>query len=186
MKKYPLTKNRWNSIINNNQKADKTFYYGVKTTKIFCKPSCPSKNPSKGNVCIFKTSLEAINQGFRPCKRCQPTGSVPNDAWVHEIKTFIDNNYQKKLTLNIIAEECHGSPFHLQKTFKKECLQSPSQYLTQIRLVHAKKLLVESNLTIKSIAIRIGFSSDTYFSTVFKHNFFITPDQYRLNKLSNL
>lgn len=186
MKKYPLTEKRWHSIITNDKNADNIFYYGVKTTKIFCKPSCHSKNPSRENVYIFKTSQQALQYGYRPCKRCQPTGSVSNNEWVNEIKSFITKNYQKKLTLNIIAEECHSSPFHLQRIFKKECGRSPLQYLTTIRLLNAKKLLEETNLSVKSIAIRDGFSSDTYFITVFKNKFSITPDKYRLNARSNI
>ncbi|WP_125588927.1 bifunctional transcriptional activator/DNA repair enzyme AdaA [Companilactobacillus jidongensis] len=181
MKKYPLTEHRWQQIINNDTQSN--FYYGVTTTKIFCKPSCHSRNPLRDNVLIFKEVGEAIDAGFRPCKRCQPTGEVTNYDWVSEIKTYLDNNYQRKLDLTTISEECHGSPFNLQRTFKNESGLTPRQYLTEIRLNKSKNLLQTTDLSIKSIALRVGFSSDTYFITVFKRHFMQTPDSFRLQKL---
>ncbi|WP_025024303.1 bifunctional transcriptional activator/DNA repair enzyme AdaA [Companilactobacillus nodensis] len=181
MKKYPLTEYRWQQIIHNDVHSD--FYYGVTTTKIFCKPSCHSREPLKNNVLIFKETNEAISAGFRPCKRCQPTGSVTNTDWVAEIKAYLNNNYQQKLTLSTIAAECHGSPFNLQRTFKAESGLTPRQYLTDLRLNKSKKLLRTTDLSIKSIALRVGFSSDTYFITVFRRQFMQTPDSFRLQKL---
>ncbi|WP_125763827.1 bifunctional transcriptional activator/DNA repair enzyme AdaA [Companilactobacillus hulinensis] len=183
MRKYPLTDTRWHSIINNDTTADNKFFYGVKTTMIFCKPSCHSRKPARENVLIFKTAKEAQAANFRPCKRCQPTGNVPNTEWVDEITHFIDTNYQRKLTLDRIAEECHGSPFHLQKVFKRENGYTPAQYLTTIRLAKAKELLKNSGLSVKSIALRVGFSSDTYFITVFKQRNNQTPDEFRLENV---
>ncbi|WP_334328713.1 bifunctional transcriptional activator/DNA repair enzyme AdaA [Companilactobacillus sp. HBUAS59699] len=186
MKSYPLTAKRWQQIITSDATGDDHFYYGVKTTKIFCKPSCHSKNPSKENVLIFKNPTEAIENGFRPCKRCQPTGNVPNEEWVQEIKLYLNNNYQRKLSLELIAEECHGSPFHLQRVFKKECGQTPLNYLTDLRLFQAKQLLSNTDLSVKVIAARVGFSSDTYFITTFKKHFAKTPEQFRLQEYKTI
>lgn len=181
MKSYPVTEKRWQQITNNDINGDGTFFYGVKTTKIFCKPSCRSRNPSRENVLIFKNPDEAIKSGFRPCKRCQPTGNVSNSEWVKEIKNYLDNNYQKKLSLATIADECHGSQFHLQRVFKKETGKSPLNYLTDLRLHHAKQLLEQTNLSVKTIATRVGFASDSYFVTIFKKYFMETPEKFRLH-----
>ncbi|WP_125568831.1 bifunctional transcriptional activator/DNA repair enzyme AdaA [Companilactobacillus insicii] len=183
MKKYPLTAKRWEQIINNDASANGNFLYGVKTTKIFCKPSCPSRKPSRENVLIFKNGEDAIKNDFRPCKRCQPTGNVPNNEWVNEIKYYLDNNYQRKLSLDVIAEECHGSPFNLQRIFKKASSKTPQQYLTELRLKHAQVLLRETKLPIKTIATRVGFTSDTYFITTFKKYLLVTPEVFRAKKL---
>lgn len=179
--KYPLTKNRWTAIINNDATKDGTFYYGVKTTKIFCKPSCHSKVPNKNNVFIFKTIDEALNLGFRPCKRCQPTGkNLPNNLWIKQIQTYLALNFQQPLTLIKIAEDCHGSVSNLQRTFKKVTGQSPTEYLTTLRLQYSQKLLQETDYSIKTIAIRSGFNSDTYYNTLFKKHFNQTPQDYRI------
>lgn len=175
--KHPLTELRWQQILHNSNNTN--FYYGVKTTKIFCKPACVSRQPRKENVVIFKTTSEALMAGFRPCKRCQPTGELSNKEWIEQVKIYLKMNYQKKLTLDQIAEDCHGSNSNLQRTFSKIQGCSPNQYLTQIRLSKAQELLKSTDLTSKTIAVRCGFNSDTYFNTVFKKHFNMTPLEYK-------
>lgn len=63
---------KWNCVIKNDISSDGKFFYAVKTTKIFCKPSCKSKTPLRNNVTFFNTKQQAINAGYRPCKRCRP------------------------------------------------------------------------------------------------------------------
>jgi len=177
--KHPLTNSRWNAVINNDQSKDGQFFYGVTTTKIFCKPSCHSKVPNEENVVIFKTAAEALSANFRPCKRCQPTGSTTNNLWVEQIKQYLEHNFQHELSLDTIAEDCHGSVSNIQRTFKRLTGTSPTQYLTSIRLTHSQELLKTSDYSIKTIANRCGFNSDTYFNTLFKSHFQQTPLEYR-------
>lgn len=177
--KHPLTNIRWQAIINNNADYNSKFFYGVTTTKIFCKPACHSKIPNKENVVIFKTAAEALGANFRPCKRCQPTGTTPNSLWIDQIKQYLNNNFQRNLTLEVIAEDCHGSVSNLQRIFKKITGISPTQYLVIIRLNKSQALLCETDYSIKTIANRCGFNSDTYYNTVFKRNFGQTPAEYR-------
>ncbi|MGZ7281796.1 AraC family transcriptional regulator, partial [Streptococcus pyogenes] len=95
------------------------------------------------HVLIFKTAQEALTLGFRPCKRCQPTGQVvPNEEWVAQIKQFIDRHSAEPLSLDYLAQACHGSPFHLQRTFKEQTKQTPLAYLTSIRIRQAQELLL--------------------------------------------
>lgn len=179
--KHPLTDSRWQAIKTNDCTADGQFFYGVKTTKIFCKPSCVSRLPNRQHVLIFKTAVEAIQSGFRPCKRCSPTGSIlPDEVWITEIKNYLQQNYQRSLSLETIAADCHGSVSNLQRTFTHGTGLSPNQYLQQVRLKHSQTLLQNTNLTIKTIALRSGFNSDTYFNTLFKKAFGLTPSNYRL------
>lgn len=174
---HPLTNGRWQKIITNQSG---NFFYGVKTTKIFCKPTCHSKTPNKDNVLIFKTTREAIKSGFRPCKRCQPTGqTLSNDEWVNQIKKYLQLNYQQKLTLDKIALDCHGSSSSLQRIFKKVTNKSPNDYLIELRLQHSQQLLRETDYSIKTIATRCGFNSDTYFNTSFKTKYHQTPLDYK-------
>jgi len=68
-----LTDNeKWNSIVNCDSFYDGVFYYGVRTTGIFCRPSCKSKEPLKKNVVFFDRIEDAYSYGLRPCKRCRP------------------------------------------------------------------------------------------------------------------
>lgn len=62
----------WEAVISSNNRFDEIFYYAVKTTGIYCKPSCKSKIPLQQNVLFFYTKNDALEKGYRPCKRCRP------------------------------------------------------------------------------------------------------------------
>lgn len=178
--KYDLTEERWSAIKGNDSSYDGAFYYAVKTTGIFCRPSCNSKTPKKTNVIIFKNHFEALNKNFRPCKRCKPTELLPpNKEWVFQIKKYMDLYYDHELTLEILAETFHGSPFHLQRMFKRVTGSSPIEYLQSIRMERAKQLLIETKLSIIAVSDKIGIPNSSYFATVFKKNTGCTPSEYR-------
>jgi len=63
---------KWKAVIENDKSFDGYFFYAVKSTGIFCRPSCRSRPPLQNNVEFYDTSAEAINAGYRPCKRCLP------------------------------------------------------------------------------------------------------------------
>lgn len=60
----------WQAVLHNDASYDGIFFYGVRTTGIYCRPSCKSKLPKRENVCFFTSSEQARKEGFRPCKRC--------------------------------------------------------------------------------------------------------------------
>src|SRR3954468_10497647 len=143
---YIITDQKWRAIIENNPAYNHLFLYGVKTTGIFCKPSCKSRVPKKDNVRIFQSAEEALAANFRPCKRCKPTRqNLPDQEWISEIINFININYHAKLTLETLAVMNHGSPYHLQRTFKKVKGITPAEYIQQVRISKAKELLIESD-----------------------------------------
>src|SRR4051794_40034310 len=114
-----LTNERWQAITQNDQSYDAVFIYAVTSTGICCRPSCKSREPKKENVRIFNNVVEALSAGFRPCKRCKPGGrSLPDEEWTTQIKEYINANYHEPLSLELLADMCHGSPYHLQRTFK--------------------------------------------------------------------
>src|SRR5450432_41227 len=71
---------RWLAIVDRDRAADGTFLYGVRTTGIYCRPSCASRRPRRENVSFFATAYLAEAAGFRPCLRCVPTATDPRDA----------------------------------------------------------------------------------------------------------
>ncbi|MGN7472057.1 bifunctional transcriptional activator/DNA repair enzyme AdaA [Brevibacillus sp. SAFN-007a] len=175
-----VTEERWQAIITNDATYDGQFFYAVKTTGIFCRPSCKSKPPRWGNVRIFQQASEAIREEFRPCKRCKPTGQrLPDQEWVAQITDYIDAHYSEKLTLARLADMCHGSPYHLQRTFKRIKGMTPVEYMQQKRIDKAKQLLVESDKPIAAIAAEAGMSNTPYFITLFKKTTGHTPGEYR-------
>lgn len=130
-----LTDTVWEIIKSNSNVCDGKVWYGVKSTKIFCKPSCPSRIPNKSNVLLFTNLDDPVKCGFRPCKRCQPINELISDEiWVAEINYILESYYDQDLTLSELALLVHGSPSHLRHVYQSKTGLSPSKKLMQIRM----------------------------------------------------
>lgn len=179
-KEEALTEERWQAIIGNDASYDFKFFYAVKSTGIFCRPSCKSKVPNRANVRIFRTAAEAIREEFRPCKRCKPTGErLPDREWVEAIARYMERHYDSAMTLNMLAEMFHGSPYHLHRTFKKIMKATPVAYLQGIRLDKAREQLARTNMSVAEVGSSVGLPSPSYFISLFKRTFGMTPYEYR-------
>ncbi|OAB41760.1 AraC family transcriptional regulator [Paenibacillus glacialis] len=177
-----VSEEHWLAIISNDISYDGQFFYAVKTTGIFCRPSCKSRPPRIENVTIFQTADHALTENFRPCKRCKPTGQrLPDHEWVAVVTEYIDRNYMDNLTLESLAEICHGSPYHLHRTFKRIQEITPVEYIHMIRIKKAKEYLVETDKSISDVGHLIGMHNTSYFITFFKRMTGSTPLNYRHN-----
>lgn len=175
------TDEQWAAIETNDKTYNECFLYGVHSTKICCKPRCPSRLPHREKVCIFHSLEEAMAQGFRPCKRCRPENVIlPNDEWVALINAFLETHYMYDVTLDKLAARFHGSKFHLSRIYKEMTGETLTQHITQLRLTEAKRLLNNTTLRIHEIAARVGFHSSAYFVAVFKQYEQQTPKHYQL------
>lgn len=175
-----ITDEKWQAIISNDASYNDQFFYAVKTTGIFCKPSCKSRIPKKENIRIFFTSEQALNAKFRPCKRCKPTNEkLPDSEWVAHITEYIDDNFTETLSLEKLGEIAHGSPYHLHRTFKKVEGITPVEYIQQTRVNAAKDYLSHTNKAIADIGRSVGMPNTSYFITLFKKKTGHTPVQYR-------
>lgn len=176
----PVTDEHWQAIINNETAYDGQFYYAVKTTGIFCRPSCKSRPPKRENIGYFQTSEQALAAHYRPCKRCKPTGQrLPDEEWIALVTEYIDRNYKEKLSLEILAMVSHGSPYHLHRTFKKVMNMTPVDYIQWVRIEAAKTLLNSSHLSISEVGEQVGLFNTPYFITLFKKKTGYTPAEYR-------
>ncbi|MEC0121801.1 bifunctional transcriptional activator/DNA repair enzyme AdaA [Paenibacillus apiarius] len=175
-----ITDEMWRAITQNDASYDDKFFYAVKTTGIFCRPSCKSKPPNMANVRIFQSAQQAMAEHFRPCKRCKPSGQrLPDDDWVAQITQYIDTNYSETLTLEALADVCHGSPYHLHRTFKRIKGITPVEYIQRTRISKAIEYLTTSDKAIAEIALRVGIPNTAYFITLFKKRTGHTPTDYR-------
>src|SRR5690242_2171232 len=95
-------KAKWQAVLSRNHRYDGAFVFGVRSTGIYCRPSCPAKRTSRDNVFFFSTPDQAEQSGLRPCRRCNPreSSSLSGREWVYEVCAFIDANLGKKLTLS--------------------------------------------------------------------------------------
>src|SRR5262245_10259423 len=76
----------WQAIVTRDRQADGRFVYAVRSTGIFCRPSCPSRKPSRDRVEFFDTPVDAERAGFRACRRCRPLEISRTDPWVEKIR----------------------------------------------------------------------------------------------------
>lgn len=180
-----LTKDiMWETVINNNSEYDGIFYYGVKTTKIFCRPSCKSKRPRRENVLFFATIEQAISAGHRPCKRCRPdlaTFTEPIKEVIKKIRYILETEYTNPQILSELPARVGLSSFHLQRSFKKEMEFSPKTYLQQVQIKHAQELLQQGNLNNLEICFAVGFQSISSFYATFRTVTGFSPKCYSKN-----
>src|SRR5690554_3509006 len=152
LKQENLTDKQWEAIINNDAYYDQQFYYAVKSTGIFCRPSCKSRPPKRENIHIYLTAEEAMKGSYRPCKRCRPTGErIPDLEWITIVTAYIDRNYMNQLSLDHLADISHSSPYHLHRTFKRIQGMTPVEYIQQQRIMHAQNLLITTKIAITDI-----------------------------------
>ncbi|MFC4810345.1 bifunctional transcriptional activator/DNA repair enzyme AdaA [Paenibacillus sp. GCM10023250] len=172
---------QWTAIVGCDAAHDGAFYYGVSTTRIFCRPSCKSREPMREHVRIFNIAADAAQAGFRPCKRCKPDGlRLPDEEWVDAIAESIRAHYPERITLDALAEQQHVSPYHLQRTFKRVWGESPADYLLRVRIEAAKTLLRETAAAIAEVGGDVGMPNAAHFATAFQKAAGCTPTQYRL------
>ena len=133
---------RWHATLSRSRTADRYFLYGVLTTKIFCRPSCASRRPSRKHVKFFAFpgAIEAAEQGkFRPCKRCKPETLGTGNASVIAIsqvlrkiiaETFENRNGERKgLKLELLATSAGLSTFHFHRLFKATTQITPADFI---------------------------------------------------------
>jgi AraC family transcriptional regulator, regulatory protein of adaptative response / methylated-DNA-[protein]-cysteine methyltransferase len=126
----------WASVLARDAQADGAFVYAVRTTGVYCRPSCPSRRPRRESVVFFAGPDAAELAGFRGCRRCHPRAGVPAPAGLEEVRracAFIHQRAAQSLTLAQIAAHVGGSPFHLQRTFTKLVGISPRAYHEAVR-----------------------------------------------------
>jgi AraC family transcriptional regulator of adaptative response / methylphosphotriester-DNA alkyltransferase methyltransferase len=180
MKKEILNDDVWHAIVNNDSSYDGELYYGVSTTKVFCRPSCKSRIPLREHVQLFRTVQQALSHQYRPCKRCKPDGlKLPDEDWVNQITQWMDTHYAEALNLDKLAELFHGSPFHLHRTFKRIKGISPSDYVQKLRIEIAMSYLKATDQTVMEIASAVGIPNAAHFATLFQKKTGFTPTNYR-------
>lgn len=178
---YILDDIKWDTVKNCDEKYDGEFFYGVITTKIFCRPSCKSRTPLRKNTVFFENIQEALNKGFRSCKRCRPDLLVydPTKDLLEKFRKIIDSTYSEPIDIKTISNDIGISEFYLMKLFKKYFGYTPKEYILKIRIDESLKLLRTTELDITEIAHKVGFESISSYYKNFSKIENCTPKQYR-------
>ncbi len=134
---------RWEAILKRDAAADGRFVYAVRSTGIYCRPSCASRKPRKNNVLFFEFPEMAEGRGFRPCLRCAPqeAGYDPRLDKVRKAVRYIEEHPDENPTLAELGRCAGVSPHHLQRSFKRALGVSPRQYLESLKARNYKDLL---------------------------------------------
>lgn len=125
----------WAAVLARDGRLDGRVFYGVATTGVYCRPSCPSRRPLRRNARFFDAPADAEGAGFRPCLRCDPRGDrvTPPPAPVGKARAFIDSHFDEPLTLDALGREVGMSPHHLQRSFRKAYGLTPRGYQDVLR-----------------------------------------------------
>lgn len=135
---------RWRAVLSRDARFDGRFVYGVRSTGIYCRPSCSSRKPRRGRVVFFPSPEAAERAGFRPCRRCQPgdfPGPDPQVELVKRVFRVMEEQGEEPLTLARLSVAVGASPHHLQRIFKRLVGVTPRQYQAGRRLDELKARL---------------------------------------------
>jgi AraC family transcriptional regulator of adaptative response/methylated-DNA-[protein]-cysteine methyltransferase len=145
------TESLWQAVAERRRGADGAFVYAVKTTGIYCRPSCPSRRPQRDRVEFFPIPEAAERAGYRACRRCHPDEAATSEPAVARVRAAcraIDEALAAEAPtpgLEELGERVGASPFHLQRSFKKLLGISPREYADAKRLGRVKSMLREGN-----------------------------------------
>ncbi len=172
---------KWKAVVENNESMDGVFFYCVKTTGIFCRPSCKSKIPKRDNVFFVDTKEEAINLGFRPCKRCRSDliSYKPLKEVADELKKLTDNHWKDSVNFHQELRGLGFSEHRLIEIFREEYGITPAEYISEKKINYAKEMLVNSDMKIVDIAYDLNFSAISSFYKFFKEKTGMAPGMYR-------
>ncbi len=166
-----------------DRRFDGVFFTGVETTGIYCRPVCPAKTPSLRNCRFFRTAAEAENAGFRPCLRCRPELSPEErngkPGVVQRALARIRSGELNEQGIGEIAAELGLGERQLRRLFVQELGLPPVAFAQTQRLLFAKRLLQETNLSMTDVAFSAGFGSLRRFNALFRERYGMKPGDIR-------
>lgn len=171
---------RWAAIVARDATADGTFYYSVRTTGVYCRPSCSARQPRREHVRLHETCADAEQAGFRPCRRCRPDQLPVADrqaAMVVAICRFIEQVEQVP-SLDELAQRAKMSPSHVRRIFTSVTGLTPRGYATAHRAMRVRQEL-ERTRSVTDALYQAGFNSSGRFYEASNALLGMTPSRYR-------
>jgi AraC family transcriptional regulator of adaptative response/methylated-DNA-[protein]-cysteine methyltransferase len=171
---------RWAAIVSRDAKADRQFFYSVRTTGVYCRPSCGARTPRPENVTFHATAADAQHAGFRACLRCKPEApslAVQHATLVAQLCRLIETSEQMP-TLSELARSAQLSIFHLHRVFKAVTGLTPKAYATAHRTKRMREELVRAG-TVTEAIYGAGYNSSGRFYAQADGMLGMTPTRYR-------
>jgi AraC family transcriptional regulator of adaptative response/methylated-DNA-[protein]-cysteine methyltransferase len=171
----------WESVQNRDRNQDGKFVFGVMTTGVYCRPSCPARKPLRKNVRFYETPSDAERDGLRACLRCRPLATIgadPNTERIREVCRYIEAHSDDDLRLSELAKMARLSPYHFQRSFKAIAGVTPRQYVEAARLDKLKGSLRTSRDVTEAV-YDAGYGSASRVYERAGTHLGMTPNQYR-------
>ncbi|MGO9373254.1 MAG: AlkA N-terminal domain-containing protein, partial [Syntrophobacteraceae bacterium] len=170
---------------------DGLFFVGVLSTGIYCRPICPARSPKPENIVYFPSAAAAAEAGLRPCLRCRPEAAPGSPAWngtsatVSRAMLLTRQGALNEGSVEDLASKLGVGSRHLRRLFQTHIGASPKSLATTQKVLFAKKLLSETDLSITEIAFASGFGSIRRFNWAFSKDYGTTPSAIRRRNNSN-
>jgi AraC family transcriptional regulator of adaptative response/methylated-DNA-[protein]-cysteine methyltransferase len=146
----------WAAVLARDPAADAEMVYAVKTTGVFCRPTCPSRRPARTHVVFFPDSNAAIGAGYRPCRRCRPQLPHADAALVEDVSAKLSTD--RPVTLEELARTTGRSPFTIERAFQRVLGITPAQYQRQRRAASFRKELATGTARVTDAIYDAGYS----------------------------
>jgi AraC family transcriptional regulator of adaptative response / DNA-3-methyladenine glycosylase II len=178
----------YGAVQSRDARFDGWFVTAVRTTGIYCRPSCPAITPKRANVDFFPTAAAAQGHGFRACKRCRPDASPGSPEWnvrqdvVARAMRLIADGEVERTGVPGLARRLGYSPRHLTRLVTDELGAGPLA-IARTQRAHTARLLVETTtMPLTDVAFAAGFGSIRQFNETFQHVFAVTPSDLRAQR----
>ncbi|HEX6245422.1 MAG TPA: Ada metal-binding domain-containing protein, partial [Polyangiales bacterium] len=171
---------RWALVRARDARADGSFFYSVRTTGVYCRPSCASRPARPENVAFHPTRAAAERAGFRPCKRCRPDQPALAERHAQQVAAMcrLIEDSDETPSLQRLAEHVGLSPFHAQRLFKRLIGRTPRDYAQARREERVRGQLARSGSVTEAI-YAAGYNSSGRFYEASRAALGMTPSRYR-------
>ncbi len=168
----------WQATLHRDARADGSFFFAVRSTQVYCRPSCPARRPLRRNTLFFRTPQDAEKHGFRPCRRCHPKQQDAAVALVQQATAVLANSEGESLRLGQLASQVHSSTAQLRRAFRRTTGLSPKEFEQAFRLARFKKML-RDGATVTDALYACGYGSSSRLYEKTDSHLGMTPASYR-------
>jgi AraC family transcriptional regulator of adaptative response/methylated-DNA-[protein]-cysteine methyltransferase len=178
--RYGTDEQRWQAVAHRDRAADGAFYYSVRTTGVYCRPSCAARPARRENVAFHATCEEAERAGFRPCKRCRPNELSLEQRQAAQVAAACRTIEQAQTlpSLDELAQAASMSRFHFHRVFKALTGVTPKAYADAHRRTRVRDQLTRS-ATVTDAIYDAGFNSSGRFYGASPELLGMTPTAFR-------
>lgn len=178
--RYATEAERWSAVLARDARADDVFYYAVRTTGVYCRPSCAARPAKRANVTFHATTADAERAGFRPCKRCKPDQASLRTRQAHLIADACKaiESDEAPPNLDTLAERAGLSRFHFHRLFKRLTGLTPKAYANAHRTQRVQRELAKG-VRVTDAIYAAGYNSNSPFYASSTRSLGMRPSEFR-------